>query len=395
MGHNGSPRSGDRKEDTFGSFKEKNGNQEISSLARWVVESMHRLAGQDQSWIGERQMKTRRYIAAGIFILAAVGIMNQSSQRPESALTEAAKAGSHAWTGAQERQEGTETSGGSIETEGTRMENGTGISEAEAVIPSLTVSAAEEALLDALYTSMKEEDYIQAARLMNENQDRLTALANDTLDRELYLYSREGADEMPGASEKGSKIPEGAAKGSGLSGETDSPAGKRCLKKLVDAGTEYGLVVSRFNTVFLGSFTEGNPQGRCAAVQAMILEEPYFTYAVGEWENGKMNGEGSCGYQYYETVPQGRFHMTRKTGTFSENLLNGPFTYTAENTEGESLCWSMEAKEGITVLDDTWTYYPSTKEYMKGSDEDEGRAYVLSETRAETAIWSNLITWGQ
>lgn len=292
--------------------------------------------------------------AAGIIILAAAGTIDRRGRSPGKPDTEETQAAAD------------------IARSGTEPSFAT-----EPETPSVITSAAEKVLLDALYTSMEEADYVRTARLINENQDRLTTLVNETLDRELYLYFRETSGELS----------------DGEAGDTDSLKGEKRLERLEETEASYGLVVSRFNTVFFGNFTEGKPHGTCAAVQAMILEEPYFTFAVGQWEDGKMSGKGSCGYQYYVAVPKGRFHMTKKEGTFVRNLLDGPFTYTAENVEGESLCWSMEAREGVTVLDDSWIYYPSTKEYMKGSDEDEGRAYVLAEARAAAVLWSNLIIW--
>lgn len=302
-------------------------------------------------------MKVRQYMmaaAVGIIILTAAGTMDRRGRSP----------------GRPDTEETQETA--DIARAGTEPS-----SAAEPEIPPVITSAAENVLLDALYTSMEEADYVRAARLINENQDRLTTLVNETLDREPYLYFRKASGELSDEA----------------SGDAGSPKREKRLERLMETEASYGLVVSRFNTVFFGNFAEGKPHGTCAAVQAMILEEPYFTFAVGQWEDGKMSGKGNSGYQYYVAVPKGRFHMTKKEGTFVRNLLDGPFTYTAENVGGESLCWSMEAREGVTVLDDSWIYYPSKKEYMKGSDGDEGRAYVLTEARASAVLWSNLIIW--
>lgn len=238
--------------------------------------------------------------------------------------------------------------------------------EAEAQIP-LPVNEKEEALLRSLYRAMEKKEPDQAARILNSQEDLLKTLVQETLDGKKYLYWQEEAEgELTGYMEE-------------MTGETKGR----------------GLAVTRFNTVFFGEFSGGKPEGDCAAVQAMVLAEPRFTYADGEWKNGKMNGHGKTGYRYYENAPETGFVMAEKEGRYQENLLEGDFTYIAENAGGEQLCWDMQAKNGVTVLSEKWVRHKNNGTYMLPSKEDSGRAYVLSESQAETIMWNNLIVWDE
>ncbi len=238
--------------------------------------------------------------------------------------------------------------------------------ETKAGVP-LPVNEEEEALLKSLCQAMEKRELDQAAEILNSQEDILKTLVQETLGGKKYLYwQEETAGELTGRMEE-------------LTGETEGR----------------GLAVTRFNTVFFGEFSKGKPEGDCAAVQAMILAEPRFTYADGEWKNGKMNGHGKTGYRYYENAPEAGFVMAEKEGTYQENLLEGDFAYTAKNAEGEQLCWHMQAKDGVTVLSEEWIYQKNNGTYMLPSKEAPERAYVLSENQAETIMWNNLIVWDE
>lgn len=131
------------------------------------------------------------------------------------------------------------------------------------------------------------------------------------------------------------------------------------------------------------------------AIQAMVLDEPRYTYADGIWSGGKMNGEGKTGYRYYENAPESGFVMTEKAGSYKDNLLDGSFLYRAETAGGDRIHWEMEADNGVTVLSDGWVHYEDRKEYMLPSVEDSLRAYVLKEDQISTVLWNNLILWDE
>ena len=233
----------------------------------------------------------------------------------------------------------------------------------EAVLP---VSAEEEELLSALYAAMEQGSLRAAARILNENETEFRAMVQETLGGKQYCYYEEtGAD--------GRNI--------------------HRLEEAVPEGKMHGLVLTRFNTAFCGDFRNGKPEGKCTAVQAMVLKEPRYTYAAGTWAEGRMNGEGVTGYCYYENVPESGFVMTEKAGIYLDNLLDGEFTYTTESAKGERLSWNIEAEKGVTVLSERWAHSEDRKEYMLPSNEDASRAYVLKEDQTGSVLWNNLILW--
>ncbi|MBR5267504.1 MAG: hypothetical protein IKU20_04860 [Lachnospiraceae bacterium] len=238
----------------------------------------------------------------------------------------------------------------------------------EVIQEELPVSKTEEELLSNLYGTMVNGEYADTARLLNENEEMFTDLLSETLTEDKYCYWEK-------TYENGIVI--------------------RYLKPLSSVEVMEGMVLTRYNTVFYGTFYDGKPEGECHAIQAMVLDEPRYTFAEGTWKNGKMNGEGRTGYHYYKNVPAKGFVMTEKAGLYVDNLLDGVFVYRTESVLGEQLSWEIEAEKGITVLAEKWSHFPLRKEYMIGAKEDSARAYVLSEEKVGALLWNNLITWDE
>ncbi len=238
----------------------------------------------------------------------------------------------------------------------------------EIVQEELPVSRIEEELLSAIYETMAEGRYADTARLLNENENTFDELLSETLEGKKYCYWEE-------VYEDGTII--------------------RSLEPLSQDGTMDGMVLTRYNTVFYGSFENGKPEGECHAIQAMVLDGARYTFAEGIWKSGKMNGEGRTGYHYYLNAPAKGFSMTDKSGIYVDNLLDGVFLYQTESVLGERLSWEIEAEKGVTVITEKWKHFPFRKEYMLGAKEDAARAYVLSEEKVGALIWNNLITWDE
>ena len=286
--------------------------------------------------------KNRKMIAAGIGIaVAAVVIWIAASQSSKTGVV-------------------------SEETTTAQTEETTAETTQAALQEDLPVSETEAKLLSGLYQALCYNDYVDAAQLLNENEEAFAALTEETLDGKKYCYWEE---------------------------EQEDGQILRVMEELAEDGEMEGLVLGRYNTAFCGEFSDGQPNGTVCAIQTIILDEPRYTYAEGTWRNGVMNGEGKTGYHYYINAPESGFIRTEKSGTYANNLLNGDFVYMTESGGGEILSWNMKAENGVTVLDDAWVHYPFRKEYMLTSVESEDRAYVLSEDRAQEIMWDNLITW--
>lgn len=260
----------------------------------------------------------------------------------------------------------TETESAGPETAGTEIMAEMTMEGAEQ--PDLPVNEDEADLLSALYRTMVRGSYIETANILNEYETEFEHLLTESLAGDKYCYAEKEY-------ENGQVI--------------------RMMEPLSKSGRVEGMVITRFNTVFYGSFLDGMPDGECHAIQAMVLDEPRYTFAEGIWRQGKMEGEGKTGYHYYLDAPESGFVMTEKAGIYAENLLDGAFVYRVESGDGEKLSWNMEAEKGVTVLNDSWVYYPFRKEYMLGSAEDAARSYVLSEEKAGTVLWNNLILWDE
>ena len=318
--------------------------------------------------------------AAGVLLAAAVVILSIGGNGSDSGISDSA---------------GT-LPGGVGEEAGNWPDGADGTEGMFDAAEPLPVSGEEEELLSGLYKAMDQGDYAAAAALLNENEDAWRTLVQETLGGKRYCYYEEHVDSagsVPrGGEESGAGWP---TLDTGSSPAADSYAEIHRMTELSDEGTAHGLVITRFNTIFFGSFRDGRPEGTCAAIQAMVLDEPRYTYAVGSWSQGKMNGEGKTGYHCYESEPDTAFARTEKSGTYVDNLLDGPFQYATENGAGECLHWDVEAEMGVTVLTDAWTYYENRNEYMLPSNEDGTRVYVLKKEQEGAVLWNNLLLWDE
>ena len=230
----------------------------------------------------------------------------------------------------------------------------------------LPVSEEEAHLLSNLYRALVRGDYDDAAEVLNENEKKFDAMMLRTLKGEKYSYYEWNEED-------GSAI--------------------RIMEPLTDSSDFEGMVLTRYNTVFYGSFAGGKPNGKGVAIQSMILDYPRYSYAEGIWKDGKMNGEGRAGYYYYQYAPKSGLVRTEKKGIYRDNLLDGTVQYLTENASGERLTWEIKAINGVTVITPNWEHYPYRREYMLGASEDPTRCYVLSEDKTSLVLWNNLILW--
>lgn len=238
--------------------------------------------------------------------------------------------------------------------------------ETEKMHEALPVSEEDAELLGQLYRAMKHYDFSSTATILNENEKAFDTLMTDVLAGEKYYY---------------------------LEDEKEDGTIVRKMSRVLSTDAFIGMVLTRYNTVFYGEFSDGKPNGNGFTIQAMVLDQPRYSYAEGVWENGKLNGEGRVGYHYYLDVPASGLVRTEKRGKYRENLLDGVFVYETESALGEKLSWEMKAVNGVTVITQDWEYFPYRKEYMLGAVEDTGRAYVLPRDKVATVLWNNMIVW--
>lgn len=158
-----------------------------------------------------------------------------------------------------------------------------------------------------------------------------------------------------------------------------------------------GLVFTKASTVFYGDFKEGKPQGQCTAFQLLALEEgKRYDYSKGSWENGKMNGEGECGYNYFDGVTEDITKENVKKGVFQDDLMQGEIMYISTNAAGEATTWQFQVTDGIIVPDERWikdTDSSGAVSYRLMAMEDKVHAYILSDSAMSEDRWKNLIVY--
>lgn len=169
------------------------------------------------------------------------------------------------------------------------------------------------------------------------------------------------------------------------------------LKREVTSGN--GLVFLKPSIVYYGEFKDGVPDGSCTALSVLTLEEgKRYDYSYGSWKNGRMNGEGECGYRYYDGVTKDITVTTSKKGQFKEDFMQGEITYSSTNSQGETAVWQFQTADGVIVPDDRWVKEQDEKgevKYKLLANGEEDHAYVLSESAIGEERWKNLIVFSQ
>lgn len=160
-----------------------------------------------------------------------------------------------------------------------------------------------------------------------------------------------------------------------------------------------GLVFVKASTVFYGNFVSGKPEGECTALQVFELEEgKRYDYSYGTWVKGKMNGNGECGYNYYDGVSEGITKLNAKRGAFQDDLMQGEINYTSTNAEGEAAVWQFYVADGVIVKDDRWikdTDESGGAIYKLMAKDDDIHAYILGESAIGEDRWKNLLVFPQ
>jgi hypothetical protein len=156
-----------------------------------------------------------------------------------------------------------------------------------------------------------------------------------------------------------------------------------------------GLVFVKASTVFYGNFEYGKPEGECAALQILELEEgKRYDYSYGTWESGKMNGNGECGYNYYDGVAEDVTKLNAKRAVFKDDLMQGEITYTSTNAEGGASVWQFQVSDGVIVKDERWIQDRDSSGaviYKLMAKDDDVHAYTLGENAMGEVRWKNLI----
>ena len=194
----------------------------------------------------------------------------------------------------------------------------------------------------------------EAARAMKREEDMLWSLYYETMEGDRYLFD-----------------------GTGLQPALDGE----------------GLVLTKAGTAYYGTFKDGKPEGKCTAIQVVDMDAPRYDYSQGIWKNGMMEGDGRTGYCYYEESPEGEARDICRTGTFSEDLLEGEVLYTSMNDMDGTSTWKVTVDEGIIQLDERWTPVGNGDEFQLMSEDNDSHGYVVGKEQIDQVMWRNLLVW--
>ena len=300
----------------------------------------------------ELQNKKKWAAAAGAVlacILAAAGLRGMSGapgQGGESAaqreVREAAQ-GAEGSQGGQDAVQGAEGSGGQSGPDAIR-----------GVIEEGKISQEELQMVSQLYQVLEQGNLEEGAKILVEQEELFARLFYETLGGAKALFD-----------------------GSGFQEDIEGN----------------GMVFVSSAAVFKGSFQAGKPQGNCLALQAFQLEKPRYDYALGLWNQGRMEGEGRVGYCYYQEAPDGETEAVDRQGNFQADRMDGMVNYTTFSQAEGQTTWEIQVTEGMISMDERWTYDGQMDDYHLPSKQNPGKVYAVSSEEIQEALWVNLLTW--
>ncbi|WP_124067683.1 hypothetical protein [Clostridium sp. E02] len=162
-------------------------------------------------------------------------------------------------------------------------------------------------------------------------------------------------------------------------------------------GTGKGLVFLKSSICYYGEMVDGKPHGKGTLLSVLKLKEgKRYDYSYGMFQNGQMNGEGECGYRYYDEMEQEMAVKTAKKGMFQKDLMQGEIVYTSTNASGDTAQWQFQVKDGVIVPDDRWIQdleEDGSLVYKLPAKEDKEHVYLLTERGIKESRWKNLIVF--
>ena len=128
-------------------------------------------------------------------------------------------------------------------------------------------------------------------------------------------------------------------------------------------------------------------------LQFINVDSPRYNYSDGIWENGKMNGQGTTGYCYYENVPQGEYAWAVKQEFLQMTRWKGISLMRSREVMRLYPTGTCSFSQGKIQLDDRWTHLDDMGEYQLMSSDTVSHAYLIADDQLEQLVWMNLLGW--
>lgn len=163
---------------------------------------------------------------------------------------------------------------------------------------------------------------------------------------------------------------------------------------IVDSLEGMGLAIREDKTCFYGSFYQGKPQGVCTAVSCK--NRFGYQYSAGTWKAGQMEGPGITGNVCLtgkDSLTDRKIAKEQVFGMFSEDKLDGSFTYRQTDAQGADRWWTMTAQKGRTCLDKRWSFKEEIEEYRLLSETEGNVMFVVPKNEMHNIWWKNRVSW--
>jgi len=172
-------------------------------------------------------------------------------------------------------------------------------------------------------------------------------------------------------------------------------AGGNSLEALKDKTVDNVLVFASYSTLFYGSFENGIPSGEVDAIRTYYEgQRPRSDFSAGLWTGGKMNGEGTTGFNYldYSTTAgtegsDETIYYVGRTGVMKDDTFEGEVTIQAATGSatayyvGNIVDGKLD-ENGLLQVDENGDVYQAYN-----ADGENGSE------REDSSVWQNLCVW--
>ncbi len=149
------------------------------------------------------------------------------------------------------------------------------------------------------------------------------------------------------------------------------------------------LLIENGNTFYYGDVAGAKAQGQGHALTAYQADYGRYTYALGTWEGGHLEGEGESGNAAFGALAENTASLYAVRGHFSQDILDGEISLHIADERGESRSYIFTVYKGILVLDGKWEYNGAQKRYEIRSTEDSMQKYGVKSEEAGERRWVN------
>lgn len=228
------------------------------------------------------------------------------------------------------------------------------IEKEDIVFASIDINENEKKILQQIYKYMKDKDFDEAAKFIIEKEKELDLFYTKTLLEEEHYFDGENL----------------------------------YLTNLLP-NKEY-LVIGDISTFYLGYIVNMKENGYGVKINAYKADYERYSYAVGIWKDGKLNGDGETGNIVLDILSNKQINRFVLFGYFIEDALDGEVVLEIMEDD-ELFTYKFNVTLGIINMDENLKKDKFSDAYLISGIEDKDRKFFIKENELFDKRWINKV----